>query len=212
MKATVPPKQCEKEVEQFHVVTCEVEYFDVVNCKPEKLTESFSIQRSLSCPRPVPHSAHHDIVLHNLRCEVADTLGQAAERAGKGDMEEARRMLHLCRDKVKKSVAFATPLSTHLMATIDESIGGLENSTVFREHGRPTMMNFSHQHWQQRSSSKPSKEDYLSAKSNAPSRSASSDTSAGTASPLTYAQHAADNPYCNTSKAKIKIAYKGKKK
>lgn len=216
LRATIAAKQCEKEVEDFLVLTCEVEYFDVLNCKPEKLTHSFSIKRSQSCHRPVPHVANNDIVLHTLRCEVADTLGKATERADKGELQAAREMLHHCKGRVKKSVVFATPLARHLVATIDESLGGLESTLVFQEHGKPTMMNYTHSHWQQRSSCNPSMENYCAAKQSRPSSRTvpvTGSSSGASASPLAYADLTWDNPYVNSSKTRMQMAFKkGKKK
>ena len=209
LKVSVAAKQCEKEVEEFHLLTCEVDYFDVLTCKPEKLTRSYSIKRSQTCPRPIPNSANQDIVLHTLRCEVADALGQAAASAGRGEMVAAREMLNQCKGRVKKSVAFTTPLAKHLVETIDESLGGLESSQVFREHGRHAMINYSQCHWQQRSSSKPSMEDYRSARSSAPCPPKAKPTGA---SPLVYAELATDTdtPYVISSKKKMKVAFKRK--
>ena len=194
------------------MLTCEVEYFDVLACQPEKLTRSFSIKRSQTCPRPVPHAANQDIVLHTLRCEVADTLGQAADSAGRGEMAAARDMLNQCKGRVKKSVAFATPLAKHLVETIDESLGGLESSQVFREHGKHAMINYSQSHWQQRSSSKPSMEDYRSARSSVPRPPVHRPTAATPigASPLVRAELATDTPYVITSKIRMKTAFKRK--
>ena len=45
-------------------------------------------------------------------------------------------------------------------------MGGLESTVVLHEHGRPTLMKYTHSHWQQQSSSQSSTADYHAAKQN----------------------------------------------
>ena len=53
-------------------------------------------------------------------------------------------------------MVFARPLAVHLLETLQESLGGLESSVTYREHGRAVMTNYAGSHWQQRSNTKPS--------------------------------------------------------
>lgn len=188
----------------FHVLRCDVEYFDVLNSQPAKISTTFHIKRSRSCTEAVPNVTNNDITLHNLRCEVAETLEKASVTADQGNYAFARQMLQQCRQKVNKKVAFATPLSKYLVDTIDESLGGLESSVVYREHGKSTLMNYTHSHWQQRSNCAPSMDSYCAAKKSVPP--------VCQASPLSDSASSYDNPYKNSSKAKLQQKFKAKKK
>ena len=165
------------------LLMCELKYFDVLNCLPKSSSSFGVVVVTQGISEPIPASnMTEDIELHIVRCEVADSLANASKLADRGDMQSARDLLHRCKTRVKKSVAFALPHAKYIIETLDESLQGLESQLIYKQHGKPTMMSYSHSHWQQRSSSH----------SSAASRESA---------------HSSINPYTNFAKTKMKVAY-----
>lgn len=151
------------------------------------------------------HVANADIELHLIRCEVAESLSNASKMADRGDVQAARELLTRCKQRVKKSVAFATPIAQHLVETLDESLGGMQTKEVFKQHGKAVMMNYSHSHWQQRSNTTPSMAGYVSSQS-------SSLSPPVPIAPPPPAACAVSNPYSNVAKVRMKAQFHAKKK
>lgn len=61
------------------------------------------------------------------RCEVAENLETATTMATKGDIPGARDLLTKLRGRIRESVVFRRPLGVHLVETVDESLGGLQD-------------------------------------------------------------------------------------
>ena len=161
-----------------------------MNCTVRKSSYSLSITRRNDISAPIKSENAPNVEVHALRCDVADSLCRAGTMADRGDMAGARRLLVETQRKVKKSVAFGSPLCQYLLETVDESLQGLEDKDIYRDHGKPTLMNYSHSHWQQRSSNVPSKVAYMAAKSGTKAAKPSTST-----------------PYTNVAKTKMKFAY-----
>ena len=109
------------------LVACHVEYFDVLNCKPNKVETECVVVRNKAIPNPVNSDAFDEIELHKIRCEVADTLGQANTMAGAGNIAGAREALTRAAVRIQGSVVMARPLAVHLLETVQESQSGLED-------------------------------------------------------------------------------------
>ena len=125
--------------------------------------------------------------------------------ADRGEVQAARDLLTRCKQRVKKSVAFATPIAQHLMETLDESLRGMQTKEIFKEHGKATMINYSHSHWQQRSNTTPSMVGYSS--QSAQSSSSSPAVPACLPPPPVPVVR---NPYENLSKGRMKMNYRKK--
>lgn len=165
------------------LLKCDLMYFDVLNCLPKSSSSSGAVVVTQGISKPIPASdVTDDIELHMVRCEVADSLANASKLADRGDLQSARDLLHRCKTRVKKSVAFALPHAKYIIETLDESLQGLESQLIYKQHGKPTMMSHSHSHWQQRSS----------LQSSASSRESTISSF---------------NPYTNFAKTKMKVAY-----
>lgn len=85
---------------------------------------------------------------------------------------------------------FGLPLAKYFEETIDESLSGLASQSHYTGHGKPSMMNYSLSHYQQRSHG-----------AGAGASSISSDGSGATPSRLS------SNPYTNAKKSSMKFAY-----
>jgi hypothetical protein len=169
-KVTIPDVYCEEEKcipihmnlstrsdnqieSKLHLLTCSMTYFDVLNCQPQTVAESCHVIVDQSISQPITDPSYHeDIELHTVRFEVADSLKNASMLADQGKIDNARAVLHRCKDRIKKSVVFGQPVAQYFMETIDESLGGLESSVKFKSVGKPTMMTYSDSLHQQRSS------------------------------------------------------------
>ncbi len=73
------------------------------------------------------------------RCEVAEKLESASTLATKGDIPGARDLLTKLRGRIRESVVFRRPLGVHLVETVDESLGGLQDKVcVYAVESRET--------------------------------------------------------------------------
>ena len=180
------------EENRLPVLTCVLEYFDVTQCLPFTTTKTVEVHCSTALEKPIPGSFVPDINVHMLRCEIAESLVNATKLADKGDIKAARDLLLHCKHSISTSPILSTSLSKYLMETVLESLAGLDNETVYKQHGKPVMMHYSHSHGQQRSSSTPSKHGYLSQQ-----------CGLGLSSECTQML----NPYSNTVKKMLKVKY-----
>lgn len=168
-KVKVPADPNVTEALTLPLVSCHVEFFDVLNCKPNTRDSECTVVRNVTVPKPVHSDYYDEIDLHKLRCEVAEKLESASNLATRGDIPGARDLLTKLRGRIRKSVVFRKPLGVHLVETVDESLGGLQDKTTYTEHGRAVMRNYIGSHWQQRSAMKPSIDGYIKSKSSSKS-------------------------------------------
>uniref|UniRef100_A0A1X7TCY9 Uncharacterized protein n=1 Tax=Amphimedon queenslandica TaxID=400682 RepID=A0A1X7TCY9_AMPQE len=131
-----------------------------------------------------------DIELHLTKYDVAEAISSATKLADEGQLESARATPHRCKARIKKSVVFGLPLAKYFEETIDESLKGLASQSHYSGHGKPSMMNYSLSHYQQRSHG-----------AGAGASSISSDRSGASPSRLS------SNPYTNAMKSSMKFAY-----
>ena len=167
VKVLVPGDRTLEESQNLSLVSCCVEYFDVITCKACEHTVMCGIVRNKLCSNPVNSDCIDEIELHRIRCEVADTLGQANKMANSGNFRGAKDLIVRTTARVKGSVVISRPLAIHLLETLQESLDGLQDHVTYQEHGKAVMQNYAGSHWQQRSNAKPTSVGYSRAKAKA---------------------------------------------
>lgn len=126
-KVKVPADPNVTEALTVPLVTCHVDFFDVMNCKTNNCDYECTVVRNVTVPKPVNSDHYDEIDLHKLRCEVAGNLESASKMATKGDITGARNLLRNLRGRIRESVVYKRPLGVHLVETVDESLGGLQD-------------------------------------------------------------------------------------
>ena len=126
-KVKVPSDPNVTEALTLPLVSCHVEFFDVLNCKSNILDSECTVVRNVTVAKPVHSDSYDEIDLHKLRCEVAENLETASSLAARGDIPAARDQLTRLRRRIRESVVFKKPLGVHLVETVDESLGGLQD-------------------------------------------------------------------------------------
>ena len=106
---------------------CTVEYFDVLCSKPNQGEVEGEVVRNNTLPKPVPSDYVDEIELHKMRCEVADSLSRANSMAGAGNIPAARQLLNDATVRIQGSRVAFRPLAVHLLHTVKESLGGLQD-------------------------------------------------------------------------------------
>ena len=158
---TAPGSTTATEAENLTLASCQVQYFDVLYSRPVQHSVDCVIVLNPNITGPVLSDAVDEIELHKLRCEVADTLGQANKMADKGNFIGARDTLHRARVRVRDSRVCRQALAVHLMDTLKESLEGIQDKVTYQQHGKSLMQNYAGSHWQQRSCTSPSSEGYV---------------------------------------------------
>ena len=171
------------------LLSCSLTYFDVIQCSPKTVTAAGRVAVSKEVSEPVVAKEYQeDIELHIVRCDVAETIATATKLADTGQLQPTRDILHHCKARIKKSVAFGLPLARYFEETIDQSLSGLVSQSRYTEHGKPSMMNYSLSHYQQRSHGV-----------------SSQSSEKGGASCLS--SRLSSDPYTNAKKSSMKFAY-----
>ena len=192
----VPGDRTLEDPQNLSLVSCRVEYFDVLSCKLCEHIVACGIVRNKLCSNPVHSDCIDEIELHKIRCEVADTLGQANKMANSGNFRAARDLIVRTTVRVKGSVVISRPLAMHLLETLQESLDGLQDQVTYHEHGKAVMQNYAGSHWQQRSNAKPTSHGYSSAKTKVVGR-------AELRPPVTHPVVELSSPYRNSSKLSL---------
>lgn len=150
IKALAPHDPAVTEAVDVILATCEVSYFDVLNCKQTQQQVTCRLVRDSACATPVNSPSFQEIEVHKVRCDVADSLGQANCLAQVGDIPGAQQVLKRAKARIQR-VAFASPLVTGLLETVDQSMDGLKTASTYKEHGKAVLTTQAMSHWQQRS-------------------------------------------------------------
>ena len=161
MKVTTPGDDLLLEPENLALASCTVHYFDVLNSRPVQHRVECVIVLNPNIGTPVTSDCADDIEQHRLRCDVADTLGEANKMANRGNFAGARDLLRQTAVRVKGSRVNRQVLAVHLLETLQESLQGIQDKVTYIQHGKSVMQNYAGSHWQQRSNSKPSRIGYM---------------------------------------------------
>jgi Mg-chelatase subunit ChlD len=161
VKVTTPGDDLLLEPENLALASCTVHYFDVLNSRPVQHRVECVIVLNPNIGTPVTSDCADDIEQHRLRCDVADTLGEANKMANRGNFAGARDLLRQTAVRVKGSRVNRQVLAVHLLETLQESLQGIQDKVTYIQHGKSVMQNYAGSHWQQRSNSKPSRIGYM---------------------------------------------------
>ena len=227
MKVTAPCNSSITESDNLTLASCTVKYFDVINSRPVQHRVECTIVLNPNITSPVTSDCVDDIEQHRLRCEVAESLGEANKMADRGNFEGARGLLKKAAIRVKGSRVFRQLLAQHLLETLQESLEGIQDKVTYVQHGKSVMMNYCGSHWQQRSNTTPSQDGYVkrrkgpspmgllhALKPPPPTTTTASEGAQGRSQLLPCASSSTDsyNPYRNSHKMRMMTDYtKGKK-
>ena len=200
---TVPGSTTAKEAENLSLASCHVQYFDVYYSHPVQHSVDCITVLNPSLDKPVPSDAVDEIELHKLRCEVADTLGQANKMADQGNFRGARDALHRANMRVRGSRVCRQVLAVHLMETLQESLDGLQDKVTYLQHGKSIMQNYAGSHWQQRSNTTPSSGGYIKHKAHVGGGAARMAPTEHTSSTTASAQRTITAPYRSSLKTAL---------
>lgn len=164
VKVTTPANSSVTESDNFALASCNVQYFDVLNSHPVQHRVECVIVLNPNISSPVTSDSVDDIEQHKLRCEVADTLGEANKLADRGNFGGARDLLRRARVRVQGSRVSRQVLAVHLLETLQESLEGIQDKVTYVHHGKSVMQNYAGSHWQQRSNTNPSRLGYMKQK------------------------------------------------
>ena len=149
------------ESENLTLASCTVRYFDVLNSRPVQHRVECVIVLNPNIGTPVTSDCADEIEQHRLRCEVADSLGEANKMANRGNFVGARDLLRQTAVRVRGSRVNRQVLAVHLLETLQESLQGVQDKVTYVQHGKSVMQNYAGSHWQQRSNSKPTRIGYM---------------------------------------------------
>ena len=220
MKVTTPGDTSVTESSNLTLASCTVKYFDVLNSRPVQHRVECTVVCNPNSSTPVTSDCVDDIEQHRLRCEVANTLGEANKMADCGNFAGARGLLHRACVRVRGSRVCRQLLAVHLLETLQESLDGIQDEVTYVHHGKSVMQNYAGSHWQQRSNTRPSQDGYMRRRADPTpvgllqARSALGPTASGTASHSAPSPADTFSPYRNTHKMRVMSHYtagKGKK-
>ena len=136
VKVTAPCNSSITESDNLTLASCTVKYFDVINSRPVQHRVECTIVLNPNITSPVTSDCVDDIEQHRLRCEVAESLGEANKMADRGNFEGARGLLKKAAIRVKGSRVCRQLLAQHLLETLQESLEGIQDKVTYVQHGK----------------------------------------------------------------------------